>query len=92
MGISPGAALSVASDGGCRNGDAAGTHISVVILISVCRWKYGAGSWSPGTRVVALYAVLLLRPDVMPIANDELSLMLQIPAPSPWARCCSASS
>ena len=58
-----------------------GTHISVVILIQrlpleVRRWVLVAG----GLVVVALYAVLAAAAwTLMPIANDELSPMLQIP-------------
>jgi TRAP-type transport system small permease protein len=58
-----------------------GTHISVVILVQrlpleVRRWILAAG----GLVVVALYAVLAAAAwTLMPIANDELSPMLQIP-------------
>ena len=58
-----------------------GTHISVVILIQrlpleIRRWVLIAG----GLVVVALYAVLAAAAwTLMPIANDELSPMLQIP-------------
>src|SRR5215470_8185530 len=58
-----------------------GTHISVVILTQklterVRRWVLGAG----GLIVVVLYAILAWSAfELMPIAADELSPMLQVP-------------